>query len=139
MGLDQRVNNSLRESIESFDFVIKEMITEKQLYEKGEDGKKNKLAPYTLGYVRIKIKLNQPYDRTTLKLKGDFHASVEVIAYEDRMEIRSDVKHAKWLVKRYGKNILAPQAENMREFFVKYVIPDFRKRLLSDIAAIKNR
>lgn len=119
----------LRKSIERNGFVVKDYVINKQLYDKGIDGNKKRLKGYTRTTIRYKIAKNQPADRTTLKDEGDFHASITIDAYDDRMVISSDVNHAKHLVSRYGKDIMKPTRENMVDFFDKYFIPNLKKEL----------
>lgn len=121
--------DSLRQSIEKFDFVITDYIVNKQLFRQGIDGNNKKLKGYERTTINYKIRRNQPIDRTTLMDEGYFHESVTIDAYDDRFEVSSDVNHATYLIKRYGQDILKPSKENMKEFFEVYYIPQLKQRL----------
>ena len=128
-SLEQSFYDSLQESIKKFDFVIKDYITNKQLFRQGIDGLGKKLEGYTRTTIRMKIATGRPADRTTLYQEGDFHASINIDAYEDRFEVSSDVDYAKYLVKRYGSNILKPSNENLQEFLENYFFPTLKTKI----------
>lgn len=129
--IERDAYNVLQKSIESNGIKIKNYIVDKQLFQKGIDGNTKRLKGYTRTTIRYKISKGQPADRTTLKDDGDFHASITVDSFNDRFEISSDVGHAKYLVKRYGNDILRPTFENMEEFFRLYFIPNL-KQMIND-------
>lgn len=128
------VNDEIRASIEAFGFVIKDYITNKQLYRQGVDGKGKKLRGYTRTTIRIKMATGRPSDRTTLFQEGDFYASIQIDAYEDSFEIRTNVSYDKYLLdpaesrNAYGYDAIRPSNDNMTDFFQKYVIPNLRKK-----------
>lgn len=128
-SLEQTFYNSLQESIRKFDFVIKDYIVNKQLFRQGVDGAGKKLEGYTRTTIRMKIATGRPADRTTLYQEGDFHASVNIDAFDDRFEISSNVDYAKYLVKRYGPNILKPSSENLQDFLEKYFFPTLKTNI----------
>lgn len=127
-NLERDFYNSLRDSIERNNLVIVDYIVNKQLYDKGVDGDNKKLRGYKRTTIKYKIRKNQVSDRTTLKDEGLFHASINIDAYDDRFEVSSDVNYAKYLIKRYGKNILKPSTDKMNIFFKKYFIPELKKK-----------
>ena len=119
---------TLQKTIESNKVVIKNYIIDKQLFQKGIDGNKKRLEGYKRTTIRYKISKGQPADRTTLKDQGDFHASITIKAFNDRFEVSSNVVHAKYLIKRYKKDILRPTNENMNEFIREHFIPNLKQR-----------
>lgn len=126
-SLEKQIYSVLRDSISINGLEIKDYVIEKQLYDKGIDGNEKRLKGYTRQTIRYKISKGQPADRTTLKDEGIFHASIVIDAYDDRFIISSDVTYAKYLVKRYGENIMKPSIKNMRIFFDKHFLPDLKK------------
>lgn len=127
--IERDAYTELKKSIESNGIVIKNYVTEKQLFQKGVDGKGKRLKGYTRTTIRYKISKGQPADRTTTRDEGDFHASVQIDAFNDRFEVTSNVTHAKYLIKRYGQDILRPSFENMEEFFRTYFVPNLKKKI----------
>lgn len=117
----------LQTTVNDFDHVLENYITEQQLFERGIKGTGEKLPGYARTTIRLKIRKGQPVDRTTLRDEGDFHASIDVIGTPYHIEISSDVEHAKWLVGRYGRDILRITNENFKEFFNEYYIPNLKK------------
>jgi hypothetical protein len=70
-------------------------------------GKKIK-PPYASSTKRIKNKKGQPTDRVTLKDTGKYYSSIFLVVIKGSGIYRttsSDVK-SKWLVEKYGENIL---------------------------------
>lgn len=118
---------NIRKTIDENSIELKEYVIESQLYDQGIDGDGRKLEGYKRTTIRYKIAKGQPADRTTLKDKGNFYASIEIRAYTDRFEISSNVSHDKFLTKRYGKNILKITDGNMRDFILKFFIPNLKK------------
>lgn len=124
------VNAGIRAAFEQHGFVIKEYITQKQLYALGEDGNKVRLKGYTRHTIRLKIAKGQPADRTTLKDRGYFYANITVDANNIGFIVNSNVKYDVHLRKRYGKAIYIPSTDNMEEFTKNYVIPTIREKIL---------
>jgi hypothetical protein len=127
--LESQMFEVLKNSINTNQTTVQNYVIDKQLYDKGQDGNEKRLKGYTRTTIRYKIAKGQPADRTTLKDKGYFHASVNIDAFDDRFEISSDVGYAKYLIKRYGKSIMKPSLPNMKEFFNKYFIPNLKTKI----------
>lgn len=127
-SFEQKMFNHLRETIEKNRFVIKDYVIKKQLYDKGIDGNEKRLKGYTRTTIRYKISKGQPSDRTTLKDKGDFHASITIEAYNNRFEVSSNVSHSKYLIGIYGKDIMIPSSNNMNDFLRRYFIPSLKQK-----------
>lgn len=135
-SLQESIFDTLRRSIESNDMVISEYITERQLYDKGIDGSGQPIRDretgrlgYTRTTIRIKKAKGQPTDRITLRDEKKFHPSITISAYPDRFEVSSNVSYAKYLIKRYGEDIVKPTLENMTEFFNKFFLPELKIRI----------
>lgn len=126
-SLEDKMFDTLRKSLETHAVVVQNYVVERQLYDKGIDGNEKRLKGYTRSTIRYKISKGQPVDRTTLKDEGFFHASITIDTYADRFEVSSNVSYAKYLIKRYGENIVRPSVVNMKEFFKLYFVPDLKK------------
>lgn len=124
----------LKETIEENDFFLTNAITEKQLFEEGIDGKGNRLPGYVRTTIRIKISKGQPADRTTLRDTGDYHASFTIDAYDDRFEVKTNVDYDKYIVGRYGEDIMRVTIQNMREFLETYYKPNLIRYVNNKIA-----
>lgn len=124
--LESNVFSILKETIGQFDFVMKDYITNKQLFRKGIDGDGEKLAGYARTTIRIKISKGQPVDRTTTVDEGIFHASIQIDEFSDRFEVSSNVSYDKYIIKRYGQNILKITNENLTEFLTVYFLPNLK-------------
>ena len=127
------VFESFKQSISQHGLVLKDFIVSDQLYKEGIDGEGKKLLGYTRTTIRIKISKGQPVDRTTLHDQEDFVNSIIVDDKEDEFEISSDVSHDKYIIKKYGKNVLAPTQENMKKFMELYFIPKFKENVNNEI------
>ncbi len=126
---EKSINESLKKTIESFGFVLKDFIVNKQLFQKGIDGNGKKLQGYKRTTIRIKIGKGQPVDRTTLHDEEKFVTSIDIDAFSDRFEISSDVSYDKFIIKRYGEGIFKPSNENMVKFMVTYFLPNLKQTL----------
>lgn len=125
--LEESVFTVLQSTIGQFDFVMKDYIVNKQLFQRGIDGDGERLPGYARTTIRIKIGKSQPVDRTTTVDEGDFHASIQVDEFSDRFEVSSNVSHDKFIIQRYGRNILKITNENLTEFLTVYFLPNLKK------------
>ena len=117
----------LEQTINAFDFVLKDYVINKQLFREGIDGDGERLEGYKRTTIRLKIRKGDPADRTTLRDEGDFHASIQIDAFSDRFEVSSGVGYDKYILKRYGRNVLKITNENFREFMENYFIPNLKQ------------
>lgn len=125
--LEKQLFIEMEATVNEFDHVLKEYITERQLFERGIDGDGIQLEGYSRTTIRLKIRKGQPYDRTTLRDTEKFHASIEVTGTPYYLVISSDVEYDSWLLKKYGKGIFHFTDENFNEFLSKYYIPNLKK------------
>lgn len=124
------INPLFAESVSQFDFVIRDFIVNKQLFQQGVDGNNEKLVNRktgSRGYARITIqrkrRLGQPVDRITLHDKERFVGSIDIEARDGEFEVDSDVDYDKYIFDRYGVDVLKPSQENMTEFIENFFIP----------------
>lgn len=124
--LKSSLNQIVKETFEKNGYVIKEIQTQKQLYQ-GEDSKGSFIRPaYKPMTIRIKMKKGQPTDRVTLKDTGKFYNSIKVIANETFVEVTTSIEYSKELFKKYGDNILGIQEELLRDFAEQYILPNIK-------------
>lgn len=131
--LESGIFKILEESIREFDFVLKDYVVNKQLFQQGIDGNGKKLPGYSRTTIKIKLSKGQPVDRTTLHDEQRFTDSIRIDAFTDRFEISSDVPYDKFIVKRYGRDVLKITDENFGEFMKVYYLPKL-KQFLNDKA-----
>ncbi|MCK5643280.1 MAG: hypothetical protein KAJ19_20900 [Gammaproteobacteria bacterium] len=132
--LEKGMFQSFQRTIESFDYVLVDFIVNKQLFQRGIDGEGKKLAGYARTTIRIKLRKGQPVDRTTLRDEEEFHRSITIDAFSDRFEVTSDVVYDKWIIKRYGRNVLKITDNYMNEFMRNYFIPNLRSYVNNKLA-----
>lgn len=119
----------LEQTIIDNDFVIKDYIVNKQLFREGVDGNNFKLEGYKRTTIRLKISKGDPVDRTTLRDSGEFYNHIHIDAFSDRFEIVSDVEHDKFIIQKYGIDVLKVSHENIKEFMHKYFIPNLKNHV----------
>lgn len=87
------LNQRALQVIASEEDTIIQMITEEQLFDRGEDGRGISIesyAPYALSTIKYKNRKNQPTDRVTLKDKGNFYKSLSLVLDEQGFYIWPD-------------------------------------------------
>lgn len=113
------------------------LITEKQLFEKGEDGNGNSLGEYSPFTIEIKRAKNQPFDRVTLRDKGDFYESFDIVVKKDEIVIIADtIKDDKDLAEIYGKAIIKPSKTSLGEYRA-YMLPLLLQLIRKEVGAIR--
>ena len=125
--VERAVQEEFKTAIARFGFVMRDFIINKQLFREGIDGKGERLPGYSRTTIRLKLSKGDPVDRTTLKDEGTFHASIEIDAFDDHFEISSNVPHDRYIIARYGKDVLKVTEENMIEFVTNFFIPNYRR------------
>ena len=86
-----------------------------QLYS-GIDGEGNRITPlYAQSTIKAKRRKNQPTDRVTLKDKGDFYDSFEVIYREQEIELIARDEKRVYLFRRYGEQVVGLTEENINK------------------------
>ena len=120
------IYSELEIAIRSFDFVLKDLVINKQLFREGIDGKGEKLPGYRRTTIRLKISKGDPADRTTLRDSGEFYSHIQIDAFPDHFEIVSNVNYDKFILKRYGNDVLRITDENFREFMKNYYLPKLK-------------
>jgi hypothetical protein len=135
--IENAIYPTMQQVFNKYDNVIKEYNTQQQLFDKGQDSKGLSLKPYARSTISIKIRKGQPTDRTTLKDTGAFYNDVNVIAEPDKLIIEASIEYAKYLVSRYGEDILGVQNQNLQDFYDKYIEQQLDKNINKIISANK--
>ena len=113
---------------------IIELNTEKQLFDRGIGSDGLRLEPsYSNPYKKLKKALNQPSDRVTLRLEGDFHKSFEVIIGSKQFQINATDKKTKWLIQRYGEKIFGLTSDNVSLFREIVIRPELLQEIRKEI------
>lgn len=121
---------TLEDVFNKYPDVLADIVTENQLFNKGEDGMGISIHPdYADLTIDFKIEKKQPFDRVTLKDTGAFYRSIDAEAKGGQLIISSSIERAADLMEKYGPDILGIQDEEMKAFFEKFVIPDLRKNI----------
>ena len=123
--IEKSIYPTLEDVIDKYAHVLEDIITQNQLFAKGEDSKGISIHPdYADLTIDFKIENNQPFDRVTLKDSGDFYRSITVESSNNQLIISASIEYAADLMGKYGNDILGIQPEEMKAFFKKYVIPE---------------
>lgn len=135
--IEKSIFPTLRQVITTHSDKIKAYNTQEQLFDKGINSISVRLAKYAESTRKIKIRKGQPTDRTTLKDTGDFYRSFNVISQGDQFIIEASVEYAKYLVNRYGKEIIGVTDMNLAEFVEKYAQPEVEANITKIINSNK--
>jgi len=120
---------TLKEVFTKYNSIIKDANTQKQLFDLGQDANTTSLGDYAESTKRIKIRKRQPIDRVTLKDTGAFYENITVKASDTEVIIEASISYAKWLTKKYGKDILGVQNMFLKDFVLKYVFPELETEI----------
>lgn len=127
--LDEELENEIKDNV---DFIIDAIA--KQM-EDGYNGSDNPIVPpYSDRWKKVRYKVGLPIDRVTLKFTGEFHNSLYV-EYGRAGDTRGGFKvyasddKAKYLIARYGKQILRLSDENLKELLWTRIRPSLTKKL----------
>lgn len=139
-ALQQFQNNmfeNIRVIINEYEYVISDMNTQDQLYERGIDRNGVELAednPYAFLTMEIKRAKNHPYNRVTLRDEGDFHRSFKVEARFNELEIYATDIKAITLAERYGYEIYGLTDENINELIWEYIKPELYEQFIKSLS-----
>lgn len=127
--IEDSIFPTLKDVFTRYSDIIKEINTEQQLYDLGQDSKSKSLGKYAESTKRIKIRKIQPIDRVTLKDTGDFYESIRIIAKDDELIIETSIEYAKYLTRKYGADILGIQDMELLDFTKKYIFPELESNI----------
>ena len=127
--LEEELDNEIRDNM---DFIIDAVA--KQM-EEGYSGNDKPIAPpYSKKWKKVRQKAGLPIDRVTLKFTGDFHNSLYVEygragVTRGGFKVYASDEKAKYLISRYGKQILRLSDENLKELLWTRIRPSLAKKL----------
>jgi hypothetical protein len=128
---------TLKTAINSNTELLKEIQTQKQLYDKGQNSAGQRLKPsYAARTIKIKTEKGQPTDRVTLNDSGDYYESITFFGTDTELIITATVDYASYLSLRYGtlsntsgSDILGIQEMEFLEFYNQYIEPELEKSI----------
>ena len=123
----------VRSIVEENSNEIIDLNTQDQLYRRGIGSDGESLGQYSNPYKKLKKALNQPSDRVTLRLEGDFYKSFEVIIGKEQFRINATDRKTKWLVNRYGEKIFGLTKDNVSLFREIVIRPELLKEIRKEI------
>ena len=133
-AIQEVIYPTLRDVINANSNILKEILTERQLFDKGQDSKGSRIKPsYAQTTISIKRKKSQPTDRVTLKDTGDYYDSISFEGKSNTMVITANIGYASFLSKKYGADILGVQNMEFEDFYNKYIEPELSKNIDSII------
>lgn len=132
--LPEVIDETIKDAVTKYGFVIKNYNTVKQLDEKGEDSEGNKLVNkktktpgYTNPYKRLRLKRGLQVSYVDTHFSGEFHASFQIIAEDGQFRIVSDIDYGEYVVKNYGEKILGIQRQYLQDFVNTYLIDELKQ------------
>ena len=139
------VNNLKRIQSDFIEEILKDIVTNNaleiidlntkdQLSRDGVDNEGVDITPsYSNPYKRFKELINQPSDRVTLKLTGDFHKSFFIDINNKSFRIDAKDSKTEGLVKKYGEKIFGLTDSNLDLFKELIVQPELIERIKKQI------
>lgn len=134
MIIDDKIQDLLNFKSSIFEVIASEIVSNKhiiidmnayiQLYEGGvnaEGIRIDSFKPYTSKTIQIKQSKGQPTDRVTLRDKGDFHRSFDIIVLDDRFLITATDEKTEMLITKYGEDILGLTDNNVNQIIWDYI------------------
>ena len=133
-AIEEVIYPTLSDVINTNSNALKEILTERQLFDKGQDSRGSRIKPsYAQTTISIKRKKNQPTDRVTLKDSGDYYDSISFEGKTKTMVITASIGYASFLSKKYGSDILGVQDMGFETFYNKYIEPQMTQNINSII------
>lgn len=131
------VNESIKEAFRQYGFVVLDYITNKQLFQKGEDAQGEKIQSkylekgiaYSSFTVKMKRQSGDPYDRVTWRDKGNLYKNMRLSIGDKEVSLIITVDYFGKLEARYGDDVLGVQRQYLEEFTENYIIPTIKKNI----------
>jgi hypothetical protein len=128
--LPSLIDQTIRDTVTKYGFVIKNYNILKQLDEKGEDSEGKKLSPsYSNPYKKIRIKRGLQVKYVDTHFTGEFHANLEIVAEDGQFKITSTLDYGEHVIRRYGKAMLGIQKRYLEDFTNTYLITELKKAI----------
>lgn len=129
---DAILDSCLEDIVKSLESTIIDFISQKQLYDKGIEGRGREImsyAPYRSRTIKNKIRKGQPTDRVTLKDTGKFYNSFRVAFEPGGFRIEATDPKTAALIEKYGPTIFRLTNENLNQLIRNYIRPILAERL----------
>lgn len=135
-AFEQQIEDTLAEVVKAREDELLDLNRDDQLFDAGTTGTGLPVRPsYADVTVQYKKRKGQPYDRVTLRDKGNFHRSFRVTYRSGKFEIDATDRKTAKLVKKYGKEIFGLTGKSLGEF-VLIIKPDVviraRRKILNE-------
>jgi hypothetical protein len=124
-------------SVEDTAADFKKMNTE-QMYEGVLNNGEPIQPEYAVSTIARKKSKGQPYDRVTLRDKGDFYRGYHLQVINGELVEDSNVQYAPDLEKKYTPKIYGLNEENHETYVNFYLEPDLQKRV-SDLTGLQHK
>lgn len=121
--LEAEIESQAYKIVAEIQETILDFVREKQLYDKGIDGKGVRLEPYSPYTIALKRLKGEVYNRTTLLDTGDFYEEMYVTARDGKYFITSSDWKTPQLEGKYGKNIMVVTDENNKIINEEEILP----------------
>lgn len=122
--------------------VIIDAIRNNQLYQRGINGKGQKIMdykPYKPSTIKRKLRKGQPTTRVTLKDTGNFHKSMVLVFDDNGFYVTATDDVTKYLVKKYGDEIFRLTDKNLNRILKSHIQKELVKLLKAEIKNGKQR
>ncbi|MDB0602164.1 hypothetical protein PL373_13600 [Tenacibaculum maritimum] len=130
--LPKVIDETVKNAVTKYGFVIKNYNIVNQLDEKGENSLGKKLdyklpkKGYSNPYKRVRIKAGLQVQYVDTHFTGKFHASIQIVAEDGQFKITSDIDYGEHVIRRYGKEMLGIQKQYLQDFVDKYLIEELK-------------
>lgn len=122
------IEQETAKTILKFEEVIIDLVREKQLFDKGIDGKGKKLKPdYTPFTVAVKKIKGDRFNHVTLFDTGALYKSFTTDYGSFQLEIFPTDQKADELMRKYGDDIFSMTVANQKELNFKIILPELQK------------
>ncbi len=128
-GLEDRAYKIIAEIQET----IIDFVRERQLFNKGIDGKGVRLEPYSPYTIALKKLKGEVYNRTTLLDEGDFYEGMYVTARDGKYFITSSDSKTLLLEQKYGDKIMVVTDENNQIINKEEILPRLIEWILKEL------
>lgn len=130
----------LEEAIREKEGAIVKAISQKQLYNRGINGRGVKIKsyrPYTPYTIKIKQQKHQPHTRVTLRDTGAFYAGMRVVYDSEGFYVTSDDLKTEGLVAKYGPEIFRLTDQNLTDILRKHIKVILQRKVREAVAQAK--
>lgn len=130
----------LEEAVREKEDVIVNAVAQKQLYNRGINGRGIKIKsymPYRPRTIELKQKKHQPHTRVTLRDTGAFYAGMHVVYTHDGFYVTSSDLKTEGLVAKYGPEIFRLTDQNLTFILRKHIKTSLTRKIRAAVAQAK--